>query len=125
MSVRIGLLKDGILETVYCLYPKDIKQLGKLLKEDYTKVSQIKELLKLGDLHTLKNNTDNSIFYIRDKNDPPEACHSYLEDASDLQSINTSRSPIDYYLIWTNKWNICEANKDNWTSVTKFLNKLK
>ena len=87
-------------------------------------MSDIEELVSLGDIHSLKETVDSTVFYHRDKDDPFNLCAPCVEDCSTLDEVDVYRSPVDYYLVWTNKWNICEVNSENWTSVTKFLNKV-
>ena len=125
MSIRIGTLKHEKLETIFVSYPKDIIKLCNILQNNYTKVSAIDQLIALGDIYNLDKTVESTLFYSRDKGDPIEGCKSYEENTESLTSINTNSSPIDYYLIWTNKWNICSAYTNDWTSVKKFLNKKK
>lgn len=125
MSFRIGILEDDELETVYGFYPTDIEVLCKLLKDNYTKLTSAKKLIELGDIHSVGATVDQTVYYERDKGDPQEACVSYKEEVKNIESINTNASPVDYYLIWTNKWNIYDSKTSEWTTINKFLNNLK
>lgn len=121
MSFRIGILENGTLETVYGYYPRRIESLCELIKHNYFKPVNIKELISLGDIYELRKNIDETVYYNRDKGDPIEACISYKEKVDDLQSINTLASPVDYYLIWTNKWNVFDVKTSEWTTINKIL----
>ncbi|MGL4374057.1 MAG: hypothetical protein ACRCS6_09760 [Turicibacter sp.] len=125
MSFRIGVLSDDELETVYGIYPKNIEVLCQLLKNHYTKQQDAMSLIELGDIFTLKETVDLTKYYERDKGDPKNSCKSYKEKASSLEAINTNASPVDYYFIWTNKWNVFNTQTSEWTTINKFLNNLK
>lgn len=124
MNARLGILKNNEFTSVYLYQYKDIKSLCTLLKDYYKKESDILELFKMGDIFYLSKDLNTSNFYSRDQKDPFEACMPIMEKEDSLEKINTSSSPVDYYLVFTNKWNICESYNSNWTSVVKFLNKL-
>ncbi len=125
MSFRIGVLEEGELETVYGFYPKRIDTLCEILKNNYPKQIDAKKLIELGDIYSLRESITDTIYYERDKGDPKEACVSYKEKVDNLEAINTNASPVDYYLIWTNKWNIFNTETSEWTTLNKFLNNLK
>lgn len=125
MSFRIGVLEGGELETVYGFYPSKIVTLCEILKNNYSKQIDAKNLIALGDIYTLKNNVSDTQYYERDKGDPKEACVSYKEKVDNLDSVNTESSPVDYYIIWTNKWNVFNKETSEWNTLNKFLNNLK
>ena len=58
MGFRIGVLKNNTLNTIFAYHPQNIVQLSKLLKDHYTKLSDIEELISLGDIHSLKETVE-------------------------------------------------------------------
>lgn len=125
MSVRIGILREGRLKTVYLFDETKIKDVCELLNDNFKKISNIEDLIQNGDIVGLGKSVEKSSFYHRDKGEDYELCKPYEEEVNSLEEIDTGRSPVDYYLVWINKWNICEAYTNDWTTVTKFLNQLK
>lgn len=125
MSVRIGILREGRLKTVYLFNETKIKDICELLNDNFKKISNIEDLIQNGDIVGLGKSVEKSSFYHRDKGEAYELCKPYEEEVNSLEEIDTGRSPVDYYLVWTNKWNICETYTNDWTTVTKFLNQLK
>ena len=126
MSARIGILQNGILKTSYLFGSTDSKKLSLLLRDNYKKDSEINNLIIEGDISNLTENIETSRFFHRDCNEPWEACQYYSEEINELSDISNF-SPVDYYFIWTNKWNVYEvyAEEPKWLSVTKYLTKLK
>lgn len=122
MSARIGIIKDGELKTVYLNYPLSVTALVALLKDNYTKTGSVEKLFDKGDIHTLKSTIEDTVYFV-DKGDPEDAVKPFIEECEDLENVNTDRSPVDYYVIWTNKWNVCEAYTSQWLSAIKFLKK--
>ena len=125
MSFRIGVLDGDYLETVYGYYPLKIDKLCEILKNNYSKSADAKRIIELGDIYILKESVDTTVYYERDKGDPKEACVSYKEKVSSLESYDTNSSPVDYYLVWTNKWNVYNSETSEWFTLNKFLNTLK
>lgn len=118
MSFRIGLLEDTTLETIYGYYPRRTDELVTVLKS-YKKPSDIKKILEQGDVYHLKKTVKDSLFYCRDKGDPINGCNSYIENIKDLKDITNNVSPVDFYFIYTNKWNIYDVNKEEWLTLNK------
>lgn len=125
MSIRLGILKNNKVKTIFAYYPNDIKQVINIIKDHYNKSVIIEDLIELGDIHSLRKDSLLTLYFSRDKGDDYEGCKPIIEEASNLQDINTDISPVDYYLIWTNKWNICPAYTKDWKSLTKFIKTLK
>lgn len=80
---RIGIVKDnGMIDSVYCKYDGDIKNVGKLLYEYYNSRELVASLIKKGSIERLKkydsrgifnkneSREDTTIYFIRDRNYP-------------------------------------------------------
>ena len=72
---RIGILKrNGKVETIYCHFDGYIEYNGRMLDEFYNDLKKIKELIKLGDISSLKENI----------NPNPKMSHSFDEPQEDV-----------------------------------------
>ena len=67
MSVRIGILREGRLKTVYLFDETKIKDVCELLNDNFKKISNIEDLIQNGDIVGLGKSVEKSSFYHRDK----------------------------------------------------------
>jgi hypothetical protein len=66
-AIAIQETKEGPVRYVYCHFDGYPAHNGKILNEHYRDPSKVKELLALGDMSSLGETVDKSIFYCRDR----------------------------------------------------------
>jgi len=66
-AIAIQETKEGPVKYAYCHYDGYIEHNGKILNEHYRDPAKVKELLALGDMSSLDETLDKSIFYHRDR----------------------------------------------------------
>lgn len=69
-AIAIQETKDGPVQHIYCHFDGYPKHNGKILNEHYRDPSKVKELLALGDMSSLDETIDKSVFYHRDRKEP-------------------------------------------------------
>ncbi len=66
-AIAIQETKDGPVKYTYCHYDGYIEHNGKILNEHYRDPARVKELITLGDMSSLSETLDKSVFYHRDR----------------------------------------------------------
>ena len=66
-AIAIQETKDGPVQHIYCHYDGFPRYNGKILNEHYRDPAKVKELLALGDMSSLNETIDKSVFYHRDR----------------------------------------------------------
>jgi hypothetical protein len=66
-AIAIQENKDGPIKYAYCHYDGYISHNGKILNEHYRDPAKVKELLSEGDLSSLGETIDKSVFFHRDR----------------------------------------------------------
>ena len=113
---RIGILrKDGSIESIYCNWDGYLEHVGNLLNNNYSNPKKIEELIKLGDILSLKekinpdnnNKDDVTVAYHRDLKEnwkyTKPLIHNNIDDF--CKSLN---NPIIEYIY------LYDENKEKW-----------
>lgn len=66
-AIAIQETKNGPVRHIYCHYDGYPSHNGKILNEHYRDPAKVKELLALGDMSSLDETIDKSVFYHRDR----------------------------------------------------------
>jgi len=97
---------DETVNFIYCHWDGYPNYNGVILKEHYQTIEQTNELLDLGDLSVLAENTDKCVAYGRDKGETDVA----KQVAIPLNDIITDWT-VDYvYVFDNNKWTCYSTN---------------
>ena len=110
---RIGFIStDNSIETVYCHQDGYPAFNGRILKECYSGIEKIKELLAQGDMSSLGETIKECVFFHRDRNEVLEP--AYKE--KDYESFKSDLSwDIEWVYLWDesiNKWRTYKAYGD-------------
>ena len=66
-AIAIQETKEGPIQHIYCHYDGYIEHNGKILNEHYRDPVKVKELIAQGDMSSLSETLDKSVFYHRDR----------------------------------------------------------
>lgn len=92
-AIAIQETKEGPVKYAYCHFDGYIEHNGKILNEHYRDPAKVKELLALGDMSSLSETLDKSVFYHRDRkeslhiNAPIILEHFAAEDVFDYRYL--------------------------------------
>lgn len=105
----IGIaLSNGNVKTIYCHYDGYLSYVGSVLKEHYTTVDQVNELINGGDMSSLGETINETKFYAQ------QGEASIAEELTDWRST-FSDSWCEYFYLFnpsTNKWYYAERESD-------------
>ena len=79
----IAKLNDNGLEAIYCHYDGYLSNNGKILDQHYTDEDKVNDLIRKGDISSLKDTIEDTIFYHRDRGEKYRHAEQ-LKDENDL-----------------------------------------
>lgn len=83
MSAIGKVNEDGSCDVVYCYHDGYAYHNGKILKENYTEIDKINELLELGSLYSLGKDTKETVAYCRDFGEEKRTA-SHFDNAEEI-----------------------------------------
>jgi len=111
MSTRsyIGRLNEnGSVDYVYCHHDGYPSGVGSLLVNHYTRPEDVSALLELGDLSALSTNTDESVFYGRDRHES-ETEAKQVRNQDEFGTLDEYKYLYDEY---SEQWSCYDANNN-------------
>jgi hypothetical protein len=111
MSTRsyIGRLNEnGSVDYVYCHHDGYPSGVGSLLVNHYSRPEDVSALLELGDLSALSTNTDESVFYGRDRHET-ETEAKQVVDQDEFGLLDEYKYLYDEY---SEQWSCYDANNN-------------
>jgi len=95
--------QDRTVTSIYCHFDGYLSHNGEILQNHYTDRSKVYELIALGDISVLENDTDETVAYHRDRGEEfNQTEHTNVEDFFD-EAFNNG---VEYAYLFTtdNKW---------------------
>ena len=122
MSLRLGVINDDKFTSIFVnTYKKDTIAtiIDKILNY---KPKDFNLLVTLGDINSLQDTVERTVFYCKDRGEPWEACKLIIEtNVSSLEDVNTDISPVDYYIVFhKGKYKIAESYTHDWYGLKQY-----
>jgi hypothetical protein len=101
----IGFMRnDGTVRAVYCHWDGYLSHVGKILIENYDLLG-VDDLCDLGDISSLGETIEDTVFYGRDRNEDDVEAHEF---ASEQEFVDWYDDSEFFYLIKDDKWYVSE-----------------
>lgn len=115
---RIGVLvEDMKVESIYCHFDGYISNNGSLLFNYWSNEGKLSSLLKGGDIGSLGEDVNDTIFYLRDRGE--NGCESIVHELDSWPSCGQ-----DYEYLYNPKlcmWTVRKVNGDNETDAAPWI----
>jgi hypothetical protein len=103
--------------SVYCHWDGYPEHNGRILKDHYNDISKINELMQNGNISSLGETIEDTVFYYRDKGEPKEVCNSitYQVDYDKLSILDVFRLEgmfEEFNYLFDGEWKLVTVNNN-------------